>query len=78
MRIAHLTFLAAVLAVPAATAANAAPTKLPKASYAQLSRSAEASPARVTVRQRAAAETVPARPCTNITCPGFILLGVGY
>lgn len=83
MAIIRSTFLAAVLAVSAVAGANAAssdaaPTRGPKASYAQLSRSTEAPSTRVATRHRAPAGTVPARPCADITCPGFILLGVGY
>lgn len=83
MRIIHLTFLAAVLAFPAVTAANAASSdaasnKAPKASYAQLSRSAEAPASRAAAPHRAMAATVPARACANITCPGFLLLGIAY
>lgn len=81
MRTIHVGLFAAFLALPAATAANAQDARAPKAAYAQLSRSAEAPAPRQVVRQREAVRArAPISPptCRNITCPGFILLGVAY
>jgi hypothetical protein len=77
------TAIAAVLSglavASAATAVNADVRRAPRADYAQLR---QAEPVVIRERQRVRyqqpAEAVAIRSCTNITCRGFILLGVGF
>jgi hypothetical protein len=76
------TITAAILAIlasaPVVTVANAQ-SREPRAEYAQMRQgSGPVARQRQAVRDQQPVEAAAFRSCNNITCPGFILIGVGF